>query len=106
MKYGLKDKYISELTDILRRIPDIERVVLYGSRARGDYYYGSDIDICLYGDKITDRDLTHISTMLYDSRIPYFFDVVVSSRLRNEAFIRDIQRDGVEIYNASTAANA
>ena len=53
MKYGLKDKYLEELISIFKKIPDIKRVVLYGSRARGDYNYGSDIDICLYGEGIT-----------------------------------------------------
>lgn len=99
MKYGLEDSHLSELTAILASIPHIERASLYGSRARGDYKAGSDIDLCLYGDGITRQDLTSLSDKLYESRIPYFFDVVVWQKLHNASFMENIERDGKDIYN-------
>lgn len=51
MEYGIDDKYMKELREILASIPEIEEAVLYGSRARGDYKRGSDIDLSLKGEK-------------------------------------------------------
>ena len=43
MRFGLDDKYLDELTAILRSIPELEEAVIYGSRARGDYRRASDM---------------------------------------------------------------
>ena len=45
MKYGLQDKTIDAVCGILRTFPEIERAILYGSRAKGTYKNGSDIDL-------------------------------------------------------------
>ena len=100
MQYGLKQQYIDELRAILRDIPGIEEVVLYGSRARGDYGRGSDIDICLKGEQITPSDVVSLKTALYESRIPYFFDVCVWNNIKNEDFKNNIIRDGKVIFEA------
>lgn len=98
MQYGLKEQYIDELRGILGNIPSIEEVMLYGSRARGDYGRGSDIDICLKGAQITSSDVVSLKTALYESRIPYFFDVCVWNNIKNENFRNNITRDGKVIY--------
>lgn len=100
MQYGLKQQYIDELRAILRDIPGIEEAVLYGSRARGDYGCGSDIDICLKGEQITPSDVVSLKTALYESRIPYFFDVCVWNNIKNEDFKNNIIRDGKVIFEA------
>ncbi|GJG68812.1 hypothetical protein PRLR6025_22810 [Prevotella lacticifex] len=100
MQYGLKQQYIDELRAILRDIPGIEEAVLYGSRARGDYGRGSDIDICLKGEQITPSDVVSLKTALYESRIPYFFDVCVWNNIKNEDFKNNIIRDGKVIFEA------
>lgn len=96
--YGLDDKHIRELTDILRKFPHIAEVVLYGSRARGDYHRGSDIDICLKGENITKADIIQLKTALYESRIPYFFDIAVWQNIKNADFKANIERDGKVFY--------
>lgn len=98
MKFGIKDKYLDELPGIFRQLPCINRVVLYGSRPRGDYRHASDLDICLFGDSISDNDLSELLSKLYDSNIPYFFDVAVWNKIRNKSFADNIQFDGIEIY--------
>ena len=77
MRFGLDDKYLDELTAILRSIPEIEEAVIYGSRARGDYRRASDIDLSLRGPRLEDRHVVWLKTLLYESRIPYFFDVAI-----------------------------
>lgn len=101
MKFGIKDKYLDELHDIFSQISGINRVVLYGSRARGDFKAGSDLDICLFGASISNSDVSLLLSKLYYSNIPYFFDVAVWDRIKNKAFADNIRRDGVEIYKHS-----
>lgn len=98
MQFGLEDKYFEELTTIFRSIPEIEEVVIYGSRARGDYQRVSDIDLSLRGARLEDKHVVQLKTLLYESRIPYFCDVHIFHRLRNPQFIANIERDGIVCY--------
>lgn len=43
-----------------------------------------------------------MKTLLYESRIPYFFDVNIFHRLRNPQFIANIERDGIVCYRGET----
>ncbi|WP_256201110.1 nucleotidyltransferase domain-containing protein [Thermoanaerobacter thermocopriae] len=51
MKFGLSDKLIDSLKDIFKKYPQIKRVVIYGSRARGDFKPASDIDIAIFSEE-------------------------------------------------------
>jgi predicted nucleotidyltransferase len=45
--YGLPNAALRQLLDVLSAAPGIERILLYGSRAKGTHRSASDIDICL-----------------------------------------------------------
>ena len=47
MRYGLKNIIIENINNIFSQYPQIEKAVLYGSRAKGNYKTGSDIDLVL-----------------------------------------------------------
>ncbi|MCW0484384.1 nucleotidyltransferase domain-containing protein [Gaoshiqia sediminis] len=49
MKFGLSETTISLLCSVFENYPEIEEVIIYGSRAKGNYREGSDIDITLKG---------------------------------------------------------
>ena len=49
MKYGLKESVIQQISAILARHPQVNQAILYGSRAKGNYKHGSDIDLTLRG---------------------------------------------------------
>ncbi|MGN1253271.1 MAG: nucleotidyltransferase domain-containing protein [Prevotella sp.] len=101
MEYGIDDKYMKELRDILASVPEIEEAVLYGSRARGDYKRGSDIDLTLKGEKLGREQLVLLRDKLYLSRLPYFVDTNIFSQLKSQPFINNILRDGIVIYRRS-----
>lgn len=98
MKYGLSERSYRELMDILSSSPEIEKAVLYGSRARGDNGPGSDIDLSLHGAQLTRRVLSRLSDRFYYSHIPYFIDMHVYSDIRNPLFKENVDRDGITIY--------
>ncbi|WP_036904510.1 nucleotidyltransferase family protein [Prevotella sp. AGR2160] len=98
MKYGLEDRYLSELREILASIPEIEEAILFGSRARGDYRRNSDIDLSLTGEQLEQHHIVELRNKLYESRIPYFFDINIFRGLKSKTFIENILHDGVIIY--------
>ncbi len=69
MRYGLNEEIIRQITDIFTRFPSIEKVLLYGSRAKGTYKTGSDIDLCLVGKDI-DLTCRFIKTLATKSFFP------------------------------------
>ena len=52
MKFGLSDTVIKELQDVFRRHTNIKKVLIFGSRSKGNYREGSDIDLAVIGDHI------------------------------------------------------
>ena len=53
MNYGLQDSTIEKINAVFESFPDIKQAVLYGSRAKGNYKPGSDIDLTLHGSALT-----------------------------------------------------
>ena len=74
--YGLSEKNIKELTSILASFPHIEEAIIYGSRAKGNYRSGSDVDLSLKGAELTYKDVALLDDKLYYSYIPYYFDTI------------------------------
>ena len=98
MKYGLDDKYFDKLISVFPKHPEAESVVLYGSRAKGNYKPFSDIDITLKGASLTQQLLGKIFTEIDDLLLPYFLDISIYDKLTDKDFIAAIDKTGVEIY--------
>ena len=98
MPYGLKDIELEKLSKVFATNERLERVVLYGSRAKGNYKPFSDVDITLMGEKLTHSDLNRISLAVDDLLLPYQFDISIFHTLKNEALIDHIHRIGITIY--------
>lgn len=99
MKYGLSEKSLQKIYDVFDRYPEIEEVILYGSRARDDYKNGSDIDLTLRGgNALTHKVLSKISSDLDDQLLPYTIDLSIYENLRNQDMIEQIDRIGVTFY--------
>ena len=95
--FGLPDKTISMINEIFSKYSDIEKVVIYGSRARGDYKNGSDIDLTIHGD-ISVGDKIRISGLIYDLPIPYMCDLSIFKNIKNENLVEHIERVGQIFY--------
>ncbi len=98
MPHGLKDIELTKLNEVFAANERIERVVLYGSRAKGNYKPFSDVDITLEGAELTHTDLNRISLAIDDLLLPYQFDISIFHTLKNEALIDHIRRMGITIY--------
>lgn len=98
MKHGLTDETIEKITAIFARFPAIERAVLYGSRAKGNFKPGSDIDLTLYGEALTFDLLGQINSALDDVLLPYTIDLSIFDTLNHAKLQEHIERVGVVFY--------
>lgn len=95
---GLSDAELETLRTVFARFPQIEEVILFGSRAHGTHRPSSDIDLAIKGKDITLDTLTKLRYILEgDTNLPYFFDVVIYERIENVELKRVIS-DNCVIY--------
>jgi len=100
--YGLKDIHIKKIKSVFANCSDIDKAILYGSRAKGNYREGSDIDISLVGNNLDLNKLLRIETELDDLLLPYHIDVSVFDKIENIELIEHIKRVGVLFYEKRT----
>lgn len=98
MKYGLSEETIEKISGVLTRHPSVEKAVLYGSRAKGTFKPGSDIDLSLYGGTITSNELGEIDSELDDLLLPYTFDLLIFDTLKQINLRAHIERVGKIFY--------
>lgn len=97
--FGLKDVDLKTITDIFTKYSEVEKAFIFGSRAKGNYKNGSDVDIALKGEKITLQTITNISYQLNEETLmPYHFDVLNYHALNNQELINHIDRLGICFY--------
>lgn len=95
---GLAAEYNAQISAIMARHPEIERVVLYGSRAKGTHTNRSDIDLALMGSNISHHTLGDIKLDLDESDVPVPIDVLNYATLENQDLKAHIDRVGQTIY--------
>lgn len=98
MKFGLKEEVINKIQQVFENQPEIDVVYLYGSRAKGNFNPGSDIDIALSGNNVTISTINNTSSLLDDLYLPYTFDLSIYKYINNPDLIDHIKRVGIEFY--------
>lgn len=97
--YGLSDKDLDVMLRILSANERISKVILYGSRAKGNYKAFSDIDLALVGEGLTRNDINALNAAFYESSLPYQQNIVIYNSLKNSELISHIDRCGIVIYS-------
>ena len=98
---GLSAKDIDSIRSIFRKYAQIKKVLIYGSRAKGNYKPVSDIDLTLIGNNIDLSLQMKIEFDLDDLLLPYKFDISIYDKITNTEFINHIDRIGKEFYKRS-----
>jgi len=96
--YGLKDCHITLIVGAFSQFPQIEQALIYGSRAKGDYRNGSDIDLCLKGNELSLSLLFKVEAALDDLMLPHTIDLSLYSNIDNPDLIEHIDRVGLVFY--------
>lgn len=106
LRFGLKEAPIEKICGVFARYPQIEKAVIYGSRAKGNYKNGSDIDLTLHGKGLTLDILYKIMTEIDDLLLPYKIDLSIFEQLTDPDFIEHIRRVGIVFYDKRESAHA
>jgi len=99
MKFGLNESTIERIHAVFVKYPQVEKAVLYGSRAKGNYRNGSDIDLTLFGSAdLTLEALHKIMGEIDGLLLPYTMDLSIFNQISDRDVIEHIQRVGVPFY--------
>ena len=98
MKFGLKDEILNRINAVFAQFPQIDEVILYGSRAKGNFKIGSDIDLTLKGKEISLKEILQLESALDDLMLPYSFDISNFDKISDIDLIDHINRVGVLVY--------
>lgn len=102
--FGLDTAVIERIRDVLRRYPQVDAAILYGSRAKGQYRDGSDIDLSLRGN-ISLKALEDIFDALDELLLPWTIDLSIYDELSNEGLKEHIRRVGQALYSREGSAS-
>ncbi len=97
MKFGLKEKSIIAIQEIISTNVNITEAVLFGSRAKGNFKNGSDIDLALKGE-LSLKDILSLMQKLDELNLPHKFDLIIYNHIKEPALIDHIDRVGKIIY--------
>ena len=103
MTGGLKDIHRAAITAVLAANDRVERAVLFGSRATGTNTVSSDVDIALFGSRLTLTDQAHLAAALDEIPMAQTVDLVLHDSIRNRTLRDHIRRQGIEWYARTTA---
>lgn len=95
---GLAQKELEILRDVFKKFPNIQEVILFGSRALGTHKNSSDIDLAIKGD-VDIQTLSKLKFILEeDTNLPYFVDVVIYDGIDNDELREHIDKFGERIF--------
>ncbi|MFH1428605.1 MAG: nucleotidyltransferase domain-containing protein [Candidatus Margulisiibacteriota bacterium] len=106
MRYGLKEEQMENINSIFSKYTQIEKAVLYGSRAKGNYKKGSDVDVTLFGDGLSLTVLNKICLDIDDLLLPYTFDISIYKQINNPDLRDHIKRVGVVFFDKKQSHEA
>ncbi len=96
---GLTKKELEEIIEVIKKYSDVDSAFVFGSRAKGTYKRGSDVDIAIKGQNITIDTVAKILNELEEeTTLPYFFDVVHYDTCSTRELVEHIDRIGICIY--------
>ena len=98
MKFGLTEENIQKICSVFSLFSELEKVILYGSRAKGNFKNGSDVDITLVGKDLNLEKQNKIEIALDNLMLPYSFDISLYHQIDNQDLLEHIQRIGIIFY--------
>lgn len=98
MPYGLSQEDLDAIVKVIASEPKITQAILFGSRAKGNFRSGSDIDIALKGKNLGLAELNCLYAALDELPLIYKFDLVIFDRITEPALVEHIERVGVLVF--------
>ena len=97
--FGLDTDTLRNIKEVFSKYSQIEKATLYGSRAKGNYLKGSDIDITLTGKELNLNNTVYpLMDAIEELYLPYTFDISIFDHIDNKNLIDHINRVGKIFY--------
>lgn len=96
--FGLAERHYADFLAIIKRYPQVEKVLIFGSRAKGTARPGSDFDLAIIGPGLSDRDFSRLWNELDDLPIVFKMDIVHWDRLPQNRFKQKVIEEGQIFY--------
>lgn len=98
MTDGLKDAHREAIIAVIAANDRVERAVLFGSRATGTNTVTSDVDIALFGDRLTLTDQARLAVAIDEIPMAQSVDLLLYDSIRDRTLREHIRNDGVEWF--------
>lgn len=99
MQFGLSEDIIKGIQSVFENNSKVDKVFIFGSRAKGNYRPGSDIDLAIKGTEITEKDILNLHIKLSELDIPYKVDLLNYHTIKEPELKDHIDRVGIEFYS-------
>jgi len=100
MAFGLTEKDIKLIRNVIKMHSEIEEVVVFGSRAMGNYKNGSDVDLAIKGIGVSLRTISRLGAQLNEALpLPYQFDVIDYASIDTPALKNHIDSEGLVLFS-------
>jgi predicted nucleotidyltransferase len=100
IQFGLKESTLRKIQEVFFQHPQIDKAILYGSRAKGNYQNGSDIDLVLVGGEDLDLEvLLRVMREIDDLLLPYQVDLAILQWIDDPDVLEHIRRVGIIFYD-------
>jgi len=99
MNFGFSPEHLEKIRGLFRNYPQIEQVVLFGSRAKGTHRAGSDIDLALKGRQLDSKLLAKLALDYEALYLPWKLDVILYDMIENPDLRDHVDRVGVPFWN-------
>ena len=97
--FDISNKSLELILETISGFHDIDRVLIFGSRALGTHKKGSDIDLAIFGDKLKKETPLNLAAKLNEEvPIPYYIDIVAPRFIDNTSLVNHIERVGKLFY--------
>ena len=106
MTDGLKKKHREAIIRVLSQNSRVERAILFGSRATETFTTTSDVDLALFGNRLTITDQARLAGAMEDLSIPQRVDLLLYKNLDSDALRDHIDKHGVELYRRMDTTKA
>ncbi len=106
MSFGLPDELVEKIKNILLNHSEVEEALIYGSRAKGNYREGSDIDMVLKGKLLTEDIRNQIFWEVDELNSPYTLDLSIYHQITSQELIQHIERVAKALYQRENKAHS
>lgn len=99
-------RYLGRMHSVWPLYPAIERVVLFGSRAKGQERPNSDIDLVVYNEGLSKREWVQLDDAIDELYLPITVDLLRAEEIRHAGLLEHIARVGLTIYRRTLPKEA